>query len=228
MSDPMSDRLLELALWRRQTAEMYARVREVSGADPLLAWEEYRERRDQMFRSRAQSPLERAARARFKGLEYFPYNPAWRFVVPVTPIQDAPQGSITEIELPEGTLRYKKFGWVSVPSLPGTALALYWLEGYGGGLFLPFKDLTNGAGTYGGGRYLYDTIKGADLGAGPDLIVMDFNFAYNPSCAYSPKWICPLAPRENTLPTRVEAGERMFQDLGSAVPSPAPVQTPPP
>ncbi len=203
-------RLLDLAQWRRQTAEMYARVREISRTDPVLAWEEYRKRRDEMFRHHAQSPLDSETRARFKGLGYFPYDPAWRFVVPVSPLEDAGDDDrSTGIELPEGALRFRKFASVSVPSLPGTALSLYWLQGYGGGLFLPFKDLTSGSSTYGGGRYLYDTIKGADLGAGPDAITLDFNFAYNPSCAYSPRWICPLAPRENALPFAVEAGERV-------------------
>ncbi len=87
-------------------------------------------------------------------------------------------------------------------------LTLYWIEGYGGGLFLPFADRTNGAETYGGGRYVYDTIKGADLGKVGRRVVLDFNFAYNPSCAYSPRWICPLAPAENRLPFPVSAGEK--------------------
>ena len=94
----------------------------------------------------------------------------------------------------------------------GGTLTLFWMEGYGGGLFLPFRDLTNGHETYGGGRYLYDTIKGADLGAGNGEIVLDFNFAYNPSCAYSPRWVCPLSPPQNTLAVRLEAGERAFAD----------------
>jgi hypothetical protein len=203
----MSNRELELAQWRRQTAEMYAAVRQVSETNPALAWEEYRKRRDEMFRSHPQSPLEGDARARFKGLQYFPYNPAWRFRVRITPIEDQAEKSIIEIALPEGTLRYKKLATVS---LPGASLTLCWMQGYGGGLFLPFRDLTNGRDTYGGGRYLYDTIKGADLGAGPDEITLDFNFAYNPSCAYGVQWICPLAPRENALPTAVEAGECAF------------------
>ena len=87
-------------------------------------------------------------------------------------------------------------------------LAVYWLEGYGGGLWLPFADATNGAATYGGGRYLYDTIKGADLGVADHDIVLDFNYAYNPSCAYDERWSCPLSPPENRLPFAVSAGER--------------------
>ena len=88
------------------------------------------------------------------------------------------------------------------------SLALYWLEGYGGGVWLPFLDATSGTDTYGGGRYLYDTIKGADLGVGDSSIVLDFNFAYNPSCAYDERWSCPLSPPENRLPFAVTAGEK--------------------
>ena len=87
-------------------------------------------------------------------------------------------------------------------------LTVYWVEGYGGGLFIPFKDLTSGAQTYGGGRYLVDAIKGADLGlTETGALILDFNFAYSPSCAWTPDFVCPLSPPENTLPTAIEAGE---------------------
>jgi uncharacterized protein (DUF1684 family) len=92
----------------------------------------------------------------------------------------------------------------------GDELTLYWIGGYGGGVFLPFKDATSGRETYGGGRYLLDTIKSADLGTTADgAVILDFNFAYNPSCAYSDRWTCPLAPAANQLPAAVRAGERM-------------------
>ncbi len=92
----------------------------------------------------------------------------------------------------------------------GSELTLFWIDGYGGGLFLPFRDATCGGETYGGGRYLLDTIKGADLGRGEDgRLILDFNFAYHPSCAHAPDWICPLAPPENVLPNAVPAGERL-------------------
>jgi uncharacterized protein (DUF1684 family) len=87
-------------------------------------------------------------------------------------------------------------------------LSLFWISGYGGGVFVPFADATSRETTYGGGRYLLDTIKGADLGSTPEgEIILDFNFAYNPSCAYNPRWTCPLAPPENRLPFAVTAGE---------------------
>jgi hypothetical protein len=69
------------------------------------------------------------------------------------------------------------------------ALELYWLEGYGGGVFLPFADTTSGSTTYGAGRYLLDRAKGADLGMDGEGILLDFNFAYYPSCAYDPQWV---------------------------------------
>ena len=96
-----------------------------------------------------------------------------------------------------------------VPGGQPAELSAFWIEGYGGGLFVPFRDATSGATTYGGGRYLYDTIKGADLGAGAERIVLDFNYAYNPSCAYNDEWVCPLSPPENRLLFAVEAGEKV-------------------
>jgi hypothetical protein len=91
----------------------------------------------------------------------------------------------------------------------GGELTLYWIGGYGGGAFLPFLDATSGTKTYGGGRYLIDSIKSADLGAdAAGRTILDFNFAYNPSCYYSPRWVCPLAPRANRLPRPITAGER--------------------
>jgi hypothetical protein len=91
----------------------------------------------------------------------------------------------------------------------GGELTLYWLTGYGGGVFLPFLDATSGKETYGGGRYLLDTIKSADHGTLADgRTILDFNFAYNPSCYYSPRWICPLSPRSNRLPAPVRGGEK--------------------
>jgi uncharacterized protein (DUF1684 family) len=93
--------------------------------------------------------------------------------------------------------------------LPFGMLEVYWLAVYGGGVFIPFRDGTSGTETYGAGRYLLDTIKGADLGGTGDRLVLDFNYAYHPSCFYSDEWACPLAPPGNTLPGPIEAGERI-------------------
>ena len=194
--------LLELARWRARTAELYAAVRGSSDAEAAAACAEFRRRRDEMFRSHPQSPLDEEQKRTFRGLSYFPYRRELRIRVPVLP--SAGEERPPRFELPEGTMRVRRFARVvfpsGIPGLDGATLTLYWVEGYGGGLFLPFKDATNGAKTYGGGRYLYDTIKGADLGGGNGELILDFNYAYNPSCAYNPRWICPLSPRENTLP----------------------------
>ncbi len=88
------------------------------------------------------------------------------------------------------------------------ALDLYWLDGYGGGLYLCFADATSGTETYGAGRYLLDTVKGSDLGERNGKLVLDFNFAYNPSCSYDPRWVCPLAPPGNRLKVPIRGGER--------------------
>ena len=92
----------------------------------------------------------------------------------------------------------------------GVELTLWWIGGYGGGLFLPFTDGTSGQETYGGGRYLLDAIKGADLGLSHGgRLILDFNFAYTPSCALNPAYVCPLSPPENRVPIELRAGERV-------------------
>lgn len=199
--------LLELADWRRSTAEMYAAARRSSAGNAERAWRDFLETRSQMFRTHPQSPLPEERKPTFRALRYFPYNPALRFHAQAVPLEDEVRA--VPVDLPEGKASLLPFARVHFSDM---TLTLFWIQGYGGGLFLPFKDRTNGAETYGGGRYLYDTIKGADLGVSPDEILLDFNFAYNPSCAYSPQWTCPLAPVENTLPRRIEAGELAFEE----------------
>jgi hypothetical protein len=105
-------------------------------------------------------------------------------------------------------MAFERFGTVT---LPVGALDVFWLDAYGGGLFVPFRDSTAGNESYGGGRYLLDTVKGADLGStAAGALVFDFNFAYNPSCSYDPAWTCPLPPPGNRLDIRVEAGEKVY------------------
>jgi uncharacterized protein (DUF1684 family) len=197
-----------LAHWRRTVAELYSQVRAMSREDPHAAAEAFRRQRDRLFAEHPDSPIGAADRRGFEGASWFTYDAAWRIVATYVPA--AP---VTTFEIPlaaDGVLRCSRTGSVRF-GVGGVEaeLALYWLEGYGGGLWLPFADATNGDATYGGGRYLYDTIKGADLGAMPDAFVLDFNFAYNPSCAYDERWSCPLSPPENRLPFAVTAGERL-------------------
>jgi uncharacterized protein (DUF1684 family) len=123
-------------------------------------------------------------------------------------VETAPTQRV-EIAALEGSVTFERVGLARF-ELHGqpASLELYWLEAYGGGLFLPFADRTSGQETYGAGRYLLDTVKGADLGMDGAQLVLDFNLAYNPSCAYDPRWVCPLAPAANRLPFPVRAGER--------------------
>jgi uncharacterized protein (DUF1684 family) len=134
-----------------------------------------------------------------------PYDPAWRFDAPI----DSDIEPI-EIEVPTGTdgiVRFRRIGIARVGDLG--SLDVWWLQAYGGGVFIPVKDKLAGSETYGAGRYLIDTVKGADLGGDASTMVLDFNFAYNPSCAYDPNWACPLAPPGNILNVPICAGELM-------------------
>jgi uncharacterized protein (DUF1684 family) len=203
-SDPVS-----LAAWRRTVAGLYADVRALAATDPQGAAVAFREARDRLFRDHSESPIAEAVRAKWPGASWFAYDPAWRTVGVAT---RRAQKTTFEIALAaDGVTRCTRVGTVDFELRGAHAtLALYWFEGYGGGLWLPFADASNGVSTYGGGRYLYDTIKGADLGAGDEQIVLDFNYAYNPSCAYNEAWVCPLSPAENRLPFAVEAGEKGF------------------
>ena len=193
----MTDRLVLLD-WRRRVAELYARVR--AAADPRAAWEDWRATRDDLFAHHPASPL--PDRRTFTRLPLYDYDPAARVEAAVRPAEPV------EVELAAGDgarYAFTRFARAEF-TLAGAprALDLHWLHGYAGGVFLSFTDGTSGESTYGGGRYLLDTIKGADLGG--DL-TLDFNFAYNPSCCYDPAWSCPLPSGVNRLDCRVTAGE---------------------
>jgi uncharacterized protein (DUF1684 family) len=194
---------LDLLEWRRGVFEMYRRVR--NSPDPQAAWVEWRRSRDALFRTSSQSPIPPAERETFGGLSYFDYDPAFRVIARVEPADSG----IWSFDATEGTLVLDCAGRASF-SLFGQShdLNLYWFRSYGGGLFLSFRDGTSGKQTYGGCRYLLDTVKGADLGTSDGGLVLDFNFAYQPSCAYDPRWVCPLAPPSNRLDVEVRAGER--------------------
>jgi uncharacterized protein (DUF1684 family) len=193
--------------WRRRIVALYAEVRAMPA--PKLAWQLWREARDELFRNHEQSPLDPEQRHGFGGLPLYDYDPTLRFVVDLLPArEDAPRHAVPAGK--DGTVGMVPFAVTAgLERRLGGELTLYWLEGYGGGVFLPFKDGTSGDGSFGGGRYLLDTIKGADLGSDEaGRAILDFNFAYNPSCAYSDRWICPLAPPENTLTEPARGGEK--------------------
>ena len=193
---------LDLLDWRRRVFELYREVR--AGKSPRASWRAWREERDRLFATHPQSPLEPERRAEFGGLRYCDYDPAMRTLATVVPVEPASLELATSTGEP---CRFRRFAEARF-ALADTVctLPLFWLEGYGGGIFLPFADRTSGAEAY-ACRYLLDTVKGADLGGGADGLVLDFNFAYNPSCAYNPAWTCPLAPPGSRLDVAVEAGE---------------------
>jgi uncharacterized protein (DUF1684 family) len=189
--------------WRRRVADMYSSVRTRLQADPGAAHAEWRAARDELFRTHPQSPIPPDERAAFRGLRYYRYDErfAKRGRVRLLPEERYDVGTSDG-----GVIPFVRFGAVDLDI--GT-LEVFWLDSYAGGVFLPFRDATAGTTTYGGGRYLLDTAKSADLGAQEDELVLDFNFAYHPSCRYDPKWVCPLAPPGNRLRLPIEAGEQM-------------------
>ena len=213
----MSD-YLDLYDYRCRVAEMYRIRRQATlgGEDAATVLQRFRQSRDELFAKHSQSALDQVQKQKFQGLRYFPYNPSMcvesdieRDVEPLL-LSVAMNAEETMTMTTVGRL-YFELGGVKV------ALSLYWLNIYGGGLFLQFRDTTSPAESYGGGRYLFDTIKGSDFlpvpgSSGNERILLDFNYAYNPSCAYNDRWVCPLAPIENRLKVPVRAGEMKFKD----------------
>jgi uncharacterized protein (DUF1684 family) len=196
----MGDAIDELTLldWKRRVFELYAEIR--GDADPQRAWRRWCDVRAELFASHPQTPARDVVPA------YFEYDPSLRTLGVVAPAERVDREIATSGEEPYRFTRFAQTRFV----LQGEeqTLDLYWLEGYGGGVFLSFADATSGDETYGAGRYLLDTVKGSDLGEEDGKLVLDFNFAYNPSCAYDPRWVCPLAPPGNRLAIPIRAGER--------------------
>lgn len=196
-------RVLDLLDWRRRVAALYAAVR--AEPDPVQAHQVWRTGRDDLFARHPQSPLPAGTRAAFAGLPVATYDPALRFDVHVD--TDVGPASWTAATASDGDVPFTRVGVARLPGLG--SLDVWWLGSYGGGLFVPVRDAA--ADTYGGGRYVLDTVKGADLGGDVTAgrLVLDLNFAYNPSCAYSPDWTCPLAPPGNVLDVALPGGERV-------------------
>ncbi|TFC47079.1 DUF1684 domain-containing protein [Cryobacterium sp. TMT1-21] len=198
---------LQVADWRRRVFGLYAGVRQISAHDPAAGHELWRSGRDDLFAGHPSSPLLPDDRAVFTGLPVAAYDPDWRFEVEVHRAEQPVHIAVDTGT--DGKVPFDLVGSVRLPYLG--AIDLWRLSCYGGGLFLPFRDGLAGkpGGTYGGGRYLLDTVKGADLGAGADdnTLILDFNFAYNPSCAYDPMWACPLPQAGNIVTAEVPVGE---------------------
>jgi uncharacterized protein (DUF1684 family) len=200
--------LLDLVDWRRRVGDLYR----ITGPDAI---QEFRRKRDDLFRTHPQSPIETDERAGFESLAYFEPDPAYRVKAR---FEDGPDDELLiDTGGADGAVRYRRAARL-VFDVGGRRceLTVLSLQQYAGGLFVPFKDATSGHETYGGGRYLFDTAKDTDglvldLKTGSRDVTIDFNYAYNPSCVYSPLWACPLAPPENTLPVAIRAGEMMYR-----------------
>ncbi len=195
---------LELVDWRRAMAQLYADVRaNPSPEDGHASW---KAGRDELFLHHPQSPLEDGDPLRDNGLPYWPYEPALRFTSPLRP-----PGEPRTMTVPsgEGDIRMSLAGQVHLPGPIDADVDVWWLDQYAGGLFLPLRDGTAGRGSYGGGRYLLDSAKSAELGVEGSELVLDLNFLYHPSCRYSPRWSCPLAPAGNRVAYEIQAGESM-------------------
>jgi uncharacterized protein len=197
--------VVELLDWRRRVAALYAEVRSLLPDDPAGAHRRWGAGRHALFAEHPQSPVPPERRAGWTGLPTWPYDPALAFTAQLR----------TDVEVERwqvgrsggGVIAFERVG---VVDLPIGRLDVLWLDAYGGGLFVPFRDATAGTETYGGGRYLLDTAKGADLGSTPSgALVLDLNFAYHPSCAHDDRWSCPLAPPGSRLEVPVRAGERL-------------------
>ena len=200
--------LLDLVDWRRRVGGLYR----VSGTDAVVR---FRKERDELFRTHPQSPIETDERTSFKGLRYFPPDPDYR----VTARLEPGDGSELVIDTggDDGAVRYRRAGHLNF-RMQGEPcrLTVLSLVQYAGGLFVPCRDATSRHETYGAGRYLFDTAKDTDglvleITPGSLDVVIDFNYAYNASCAYSPRWACPLAPPENYLTVPVRAGELNYK-----------------
>ena len=213
----MSD-YLDLYDYRTRVAEMYRARRQatLAGEDASTILQHFRGSRDELFANHPQSALDQEQKQQFHGLRYFPYNPSMCVQADVETDGEPQLTSVAmnaEESMTMTTVAQLHFTLEGVE----VALSLYWLNIYGGGLFLPFRDTTCPAESYGGGRYLFDTIKGSDFLTVPASsasarILLDFNYAYSPSCAYNDRWVCPLAPIENRLKVPIRAGEMKFKD----------------
>jgi uncharacterized protein (DUF1684 family) len=187
---------LDVLDWRRRTAAVYELVR--AELYPPVAHAGWAAAREQLLRTHPSSPVRDPAH----DLPVAPYDEQWRAEVALEP------ATPHRLEIPTGTDGLVPFERVGVLRTPWGDLDAWWLASYGGGLWVPVRDRTSGHLSYGGGRYLLDTVKGADLGSTAEgRLVLDLNFLYAPSCAHDEAWACPLAPPGNVLDVEVVAGE---------------------
>ena len=195
----MTSTELELADWRARVAALYLSDVDIAG---------FRAERDEMFRHHSQSPIPLGERNSFTALRYFPVDLG---AVVEAELRPADGQMVIDTGGPDGKITYRRVG---IAATPWGELTVWWIDAYGGGLFVPVRDATCGHETYGGGRYLTDTVKGTHgrglVWLGDGSLRLDMNYLYNPSCAYDVEWACPLAPPENRVEVEIRAGELSY------------------
>ncbi|MCC6315714.1 MAG: DUF1684 domain-containing protein [Thermomicrobiales bacterium] len=166
--------------------------------------QDFRQRRDRLFANGDASPLTERDRERFSGLNYYPERPDLVLALPLETNGEG-AGEPVHLAMSDGAEKpYLRAGHVTfdVDGRPAT-LTVFTDLGRGH-FFLPFKDATSGVETYAGGRYVEPRLR-------PDgTLSLDFNYAYNPYCAYAEGWSCPIPPTENDLTVPIAAGEKAF------------------
>ena len=160
--------------------------------------------KDEFFAHDPDSPLTASQQARFKGLDY--YEQAPQPALELTP-EVFPEQELVEMQTSTGTVApYWRWALIRFAVDGEPAELTIFRDARSHRLFLPFVDANAGRETYGAGRYLeLEPLEGGAL-------LVDFNYAYNPFCAYNEQWTCPIPPPENRLAVAVRAGERIFED----------------
>lgn len=192
--------------------------------DYMRALQQFRRQKDAYFRTSSMAPIPENERATFQGLKYYPPFFALRIVAPV---ERLPAGDVVTMATTDGQSRqferyailkftvedqpcqltaYRAINDAHAPDGVEDAAAAQ-------SLFIPFRDALAGTQTYGAGRYLdvEEEHTGSD-GNGGALVILDFNLAYNPYCAYNDAYSCPVTPTENTLQVAIRAGERVYHE----------------
>jgi uncharacterized protein (DUF1684 family) len=167
---------------------------------------DFRKAKDYYFGQDHDSPLTTGQQKRFAGLAYFPENTTLQFAVAIEELPDLEKETIQMATSTGDFLPYIRWGTISFPVSGQSATLTVYRGEDGDGFFLPFGDLSSGQTSYGEGRYL-DLVP-SDHGR----FLVDFNYAYNPYCAYNPNWSCPIPPMENRLTVAIDAGEKIFPD----------------
>ena len=165
----------------------------------------FRAEKDRVFAKDPHSPLTPQQRRAFRGLAYFDENP--QLVIHASIDRKVEPGEVLMATSGGEEQRYRRYGLVRFHVDQQPAQVVLYASDDSDDLFVPFRDVTSGTETYGAGRYLEVHPHG-------DHVTIDFNYAYNPNCAYDPSWSCPLPPAENWLKVPIRAGEKRFGDGG--------------